>query len=61
MDDHDLETWPDAELYRVVGIMMCERMLYARDAEVEANIDRRIAALEHEISKRTTLKTAKRK
>lgn len=49
----DFSDVPTAELYRVAGIMQCERMLYSRPADVEAEIDARIAAIEAEIARRS--------
>jgi hypothetical protein len=51
----DFSDTPTAELYRVMGIMQCERMIYARPADVEAKIDARIAEIETEIARRVAI------
>jgi hypothetical protein len=43
---------PLGELYRLATILNCERMLYARPKDVEAEIDSKIAELETEIERR---------
>lgn len=48
----DLEKYQTSELQRAVGILMCERMLVSRPADVEAKIDVDIDRLNLEIRRR---------
>ena len=40
------------ELYRLLGIMMCDRMLFSFEPEVEADLDARIAGFKSELARR---------
>lgn len=48
----DLSSVPLEELYRIAGILMCNRTLQSYPREVEEDMDEKIATLETEIAVR---------
>lgn len=50
--ENEFADWPKDSLVRVAGILTCNRMLYSYTPEKEAEIDRKIAALNEEIAAR---------
>lgn len=51
----DLTTIPLEELYRVLGLIECDRMLWSFGPEREAEMDEKATMIEAEISRRSAL------
>lgn len=52
--DQDLSGIATEELTRIVGILMCDRMLVTTGPDGDTETDAKIAALEAELAKRRT-------